>query len=112
MLTPRLKLTGDVAYLPIVRFSGVDNHPLRVGEGSSTRSPARGDGTGVQLEGLVSYDVIDGLSIGVGGRYWSMSVPSGTTNFFSKGDFINQRFATEQSAVLVQGSYQFNGPAD
>jgi hypothetical protein len=30
MLTPRLKLTGDVAYLPIVRFSGVDNHPLRV----------------------------------------------------------------------------------
>ncbi len=112
MLTPRLKLTGDVAYLPIVRFSGVDNHPLRVGEGSSTRSPARGDGTGVQLEGLVSYDVTDGLSIGVGGRYWSMSVPSGTTNFFSKGDFINQRFATEQSAVLVQGSYQFNGPAD
>jgi len=46
MLTPWLKLSGDVAYLPIVHFGGVDNHPQRT-DGPSTRSPAavrsRGD---------------------------------------------------------------------
>jgi hypothetical protein len=112
MLTPWLKVSGDVAYLPYVRFAGIDNHPLRGGDGPSTRSPARGDGTGVQVEGLVSYEVVDGFSLGVGGRYWSMQVPSGTTNFFSKGDFINQRFAAEQTAVFVQASYKFAGPSD
>ena len=111
MLTPWLKLSGDVAYLPIVRFGGVDNHPLRT-DGPSTRSPAEGHGTGVQVEGVISYDVTSAFSLGVGGRYWSMQIPSGTTNFFSAGNFISQRFAAEQTAVFVQGSYKFAGPSD
>jgi len=107
-LAPRLKLSGDVAYLPYVKYSGIDNHPLRIGDGPSTRSPMWGDGTGVQMEGVVSYDLTQAFSIGVGGRYWAMQIPAGTTNFFSKNQFLNQRYATEQTATFVQGSYKFS----
>jgi hypothetical protein len=110
MLTPQLKLTADAAYLPYVKFAGVDNHPQRAGEGASTRSPEHGVGTGVQVEGVVSYDITEQFSVGVGGRYWSMQVPKGLTNFFSTDDFIVQRFSTEQAAVFAQGSYKFGAP--
>jgi opacity protein-like surface antigen len=112
MLTPQLKLSAEAAYLPYVSYSGIDNHPQRAAGGGSTRSPANGVGTGVQLEGVVSYDIAPQFSVGVGGRYWSMSVPQGLTNFFSKNEFIRERFTTEQSAVFVQGSYKFDAPAD
>jgi len=111
MLTPRLKLSGDVAYLPYVRYAGVDNHPLRT-TGPSTYSPARGHGTGVQVEGLLSYDITSQLSVGAGGRYWSMSIPHGTSDFFTAGNFVPQRFAVEHTAVFVQGSYKLGGDSD
>ena len=41
-LAPRLRLNADAAYLPYVHFDGVDDHPLRVGDGASTRSPQEG----------------------------------------------------------------------
>ena len=41
-----------------------------------------------------------------------MQIPTGTTNFFSKGEFFNQRYATEQTALFAQGTYKFNGPLD
>jgi opacity protein-like surface antigen len=112
-LTPRLKLTAEAAYLPYVRYYGEDNHPLRPGDGPSTKSPAHGLGSGVQLEGLLSYDVTDWFTVGAGARYWSMNIPSGTTNFFSRpGDFINQKFSVEQTAVYAQGAFKFDGPAE
>jgi hypothetical protein len=51
----------------VVHFGGVDNHPQRT-DGPSTRSPAEGHGTGVQVEGVISYDVTSAFSLGVGGR--------------------------------------------
>jgi opacity protein-like surface antigen len=108
MLTSQLKLTGEVAYLPYVRYAGVDNHPLRADALGNTRSPARGVGTGVQLEGIVSYDVSDEFSVGVGGRFWAMTTPHGLMNFFSEDEFISQRYAVEQGAVFAQGSYKFD----
>lgn len=110
MLTPALKLTGDVAYLPYVSYSGVDNHPLRSDAGGVTRSPQNGVGTGVQVEAILAYDITDQFSIGAGGRYWSMAVPQGLTNFFSKNEFTKERFSTENAAVFAQGSYKFNAP--
>ena len=110
MLTPQLKLTGEVAYLPFVRYSGVDNHPSRADASFTTRSPGNGVGTGVQAEGVVTYDLTEALSVGVGGRYWSMAVPSGLTNFFSENKFNVERFSTENAAVFVQGSYKFEAP--
>ena len=110
MLTPQLKLTGDVAYLPYVSYQGVDNHPQREDAKGTTRSPQNGVGTGVQVEGVVSYDITEQFSVGAGGRYWSMAVPQGLTNFFSRNEFTQERFSTEQAAVFVQGAYKFEAP--
>ena len=95
-----------------MRFNGVDNHPLRSDATGTTRSPAHGVGTGVQLEGVVTYDITDNISLGVGGRYWSMQVPSGLTNFFSRNEFVAERYSTENAALFAQGSYKFSGLVD
>jgi hypothetical protein len=106
-LLPRVKVSGEVAYLPYVKFTGVDTH---IGTAAGT-SPESGTGMGVQLEGTISYYVTDRLSLGVGGRYWSMWTTSGDTNFAGSGTIIPQRFAVEQAALMLQGSYKFGvGP--
>jgi hypothetical protein len=64
----------------------------------------------VQLEATLAYQLTDQFSIGVGGRYWAMWVPDGKTDFFSTGEFAKQRFAAEQSALFVQGSYKLDLP--
>jgi len=110
MLTPQLKVAGEVAYLPYVSYAGVDNHPRREDAIGTTRSPQNGVGTGVQLEGVVSYDLTDQISVGVGARFWSMQVPKGLTNFFSSNEFTQERFSTEHTAIFAQGSYKFGMP--
>jgi hypothetical protein len=110
VVAPGLRLVGDFAYLPVVRYSGIDNHPQRAGEEAITLSPAHGDGTGVQVEGVIAYDVTREFSLGLGARYWAMQIPTRTTNFFSTNVFYNERFATEQTAVFAQGTYKFAGP--
>ena len=101
MPAPRLKFSADAAYLPYVWFDGTDNHVLR-----ALVSPKSGHGNGVQLEAMVSYALTDRFSVGVGGRYWAMRTTSADTNFGGTGTFVPQRFATEQAALLVQGSVQ------
>jgi hypothetical protein len=49
------------------------------------------------------------VSVGVGGRYWAMWVPDGTTIFVT-GVAAAQRFAAEQAAVFLQASYKFGVP--
>ena len=67
MVTDRLKVEADVAYLPYVAFKGTDDHLLR-----ALTIPESGNGMGLQLESILSYFVTDQLSVGVGGRYWAM----------------------------------------
>jgi opacity protein-like surface antigen len=105
MLTDRLKLGIDAAYLPFLVFDGNDNHfrnPIVQFPASS-----RG-GQGVQVEALLSYYLTDRFAVGVGGRYWTMW----TTN----GEFVNTnqpgvsryyRAAFEQAGAFVQASYTF-----
>jgi outer membrane protease len=102
-LAPDLTLSGEAAYLPYVSFMGTDDHVLR-----SLLSPEEGHGLGVQLEAMLSYAVTDAFSVGVGGRYWSMWTTSGTVNFGGTGIIIPMRYAVEQAALLVQGSYRFS----
>jgi opacity protein-like surface antigen/outer membrane protease len=101
-LAPGLSLSGEAAYLPYVRFTGTDDHVLR-----SLLSPESGDGVGVQLEAMLSYAVTDALSVGVGGRYWSMRTTSGNVDFGGQ-EIVPMRYAAEQAHLLVQGSYKFN----
>lgn len=101
-LAPRIAFAGEAAWLPYVRFTGVDDHVLR-----TLLSPESGEGMGVQLEATLSYAVTDALSLGIGGRYWSMWTTEGTVNFGGTGEIVPMRYAAEQAHLLVQGSYRF-----
>ena len=79
---------------------------------SGEGSPQHGVGTGVQLEGVAAYDVTEQISLAIGARFWSMSVPSGLTNNLGRGDFIQERYAAENAALFAQGSYRFDAPLD
>ncbi len=100
-LASRLKLIADVAYLPRVKVEAVNHHYFK-----NEQAPEWGHGTGVQLEAILSYALSEELSVGVGGRYWSMWTTSGATD--KGGDVSPMRLATEQAALLVQGSYNFD----
>jgi len=106
MLADRVKLGGEVAYLPFVHFDGVDNHfrnPI-------LHTPASSNGGhGVQAEALLSYYVTDRLSFGVGGRYWGLWTTNGQYQFGGTGPVRNYRAAFEQAGVFVQTAYLFGG---
>jgi opacity protein-like surface antigen len=110
MLTDRMKLSGEVAYLPFVHFEGLDNHfrnPI-------VQFPATSNGGhGVQAEALLSYYVTDRLSFGVGGRYWGLWTTDGQFRFAEVGSPAGParfyRAAFEQAGVFVQTAYLFGG---
>jgi hypothetical protein len=70
----RVKLAVDAAWLPYVVLYGKDAHWLRIDPatiGAFTGPvPEDGNGWGYQIEGVLSYQVNNALSVGVGGRYW------------------------------------------
>ena len=101
------RIQGDAAYLPYVRFTGLDDHLLRTAE-PSTYSPESGHGQGVQLEAIASYFFTPNLSVGVGGRYWAIWIPNATTNGFSSGVIQSLPVQTERYGLLAQASYRFS----
>jgi opacity protein-like surface antigen len=107
MLGDRVKLGGEVAYLPFLHFDGLDNHfrdPF-------TQFPASSNGGhGVQAEALLSYYLTDRLSLGVGGRYWGLWTTNGQlTSTAAPGVTRFYRAAFEQAGVFVQTAYLFGG---
>ncbi|WP_445488934.1 outer membrane beta-barrel protein [Rhodopseudomonas sp. RCAM05734] len=116
MLTDRIKLSGEAAYLPYVKFNGEDNHFFGNSGVLASVDPQWGHGRGVQFESILSYMVTDQFSIGVGGRYWGMwTTDAQKTRVIAEGAPIVApppipfRAAVEQSGVFVQASYKFNG---
>jgi hypothetical protein len=109
-VAPGVKLTADAAYLPYVRFSGVDNHPLRT-DVSNTKSTESGTGQGVQLEAILAYAVTPAFSVGAGGRYWAMWATSDTkSDTFGFGCPCQTLPArTERYGGFLQASYKFDG---
>ncbi|MDR3496012.1 MAG: outer membrane beta-barrel protein [Ancalomicrobiaceae bacterium] len=102
MLTDRLKLSVDAAYLPMVDFTGTDNHWLRdlvIGE--------HGHGFGTQLEALLSYAVTNEFSVGAGARYWALWTDYGTTTFNGAWSPQNVSYKMERGGLFLQGSYKF-----
>ena len=105
----RLKLTADVAYLPLVAFRGTDDHLLRT-DVPNTVSPEAGNGQGVQLEAILSYAVSDAFNIGAGGRYWAMWAPGTYTNIFSTPCPCQAMpVRTERYGAFLQASYKMDG---
>jgi hypothetical protein len=112
MLTDRLRLTGDAAFVPWVTYSGLDNHLQRQLLGPN----ASNSGTGVMLEAVLDYQVTDAWSIGVGGRYWAWQMDTGTAGFVNltnpaEDSVEPQRASTERYGIFVQSSYRWGNPA-
>jgi opacity protein-like surface antigen len=111
MLTDRLKLTGDVAWVPFTDFHGRDDHPLR-----NLVIDEWGDkGDGVQAEAILSYKVTPNFSIGAGGRMWWLTSKDASVRF----DLLPRppetrtqlaRFSAERYGMFVQASYLFGAP--
>jgi len=80
-IMPNLTLSGDAAYLPYVKLNGADTHWLRLGIDFDGPTPETGHGTGMQFEGVLSYNFNQYFSLGVGGRYWRMDAPHSTAHF-------------------------------
>lgn len=71
-LAPRLRLSGDAAFLPYVWVDAEDRHFFGNTPEVASINPMRGHGVGTQLEAMLSYDITERLSLGIGGRYWAM----------------------------------------
>jgi len=112
MLVDRVKISGDIAYLPYVAFEGRDDHWLRaIPTNFLQRSQA---GQGVQTEVILSYLVTPNFSLGVGGRYWAMWTAGGS--FVCNGCSgisvtlppVPSKNNTERFGMFFQGSYLFD----
>jgi opacity protein-like surface antigen len=108
MVFDRLKLSGDLAYLPYVRFDGTDNHVL-----IPSISPESGTGRGVQLEAILSYFVSQQLSLGAGARYWAMWTSNDAITNYNGAPCPCQTLPakTERYGGFLHASYRFGEPA-
>jgi len=113
-LAPRLKLSGEAAYLPYVSVHARDMHFQGMTTGVASINPINGNGVGTQLEAIMSYDLTQQLSIGVGARYWAMwttdTSEQRSYDSSSPGPFLPQhsKIETERAGVLGQILYKFD----
>lgn len=114
-LHERLKLSTEVALLPYAQISAKDTHWLQLGTTLGSIAgpiPEEGNGMGVQFEALLSYQVADRFSLGIGGRYWYLET-WGSTDFESMivgfHNPVSQplNFTTARYGVFVQADYKF-----
>jgi outer membrane protease len=107
---PNLKLSAEAAWLPRVTVDGNDWHWLRIGTDFSGPTPETGRGTGLQVEGLVSYMFANNVTLGIGGRYWHTEIPNGTAHFeestLSGGPQV-EKIKSDRYGVFVQLGVQY-----
>jgi hypothetical protein len=95
----------DFAWLPHVWLNGSDTHELR-----SFTAPESGSSSfsNVQLDALLRYQFINGLSLGVGVRYWKLNTNFGRIfDVGGVGLLQNISVNTERWGPLFQASYKF-----
>lgn len=95
----RLKIAGDFAWLPYVKYDGLDIHRVR-----NIYFPISGTGQGVQAEMILTYMATEKFGIGVGARYWSM-----WSYYAAQTDVPSNIFEVETNryGVFLQASYKF-----
>jgi opacity protein-like surface antigen len=111
MLTDRLRLGADAAYVPWVTYAGLDDHLLRQLLGPD----ASNSGNGVMLEAILDYKITAAWNVGIGGRYWAWNMNTGTSGFnFLTTPASNtvepSRYSTERYGAFVQTSYRWGEP--
>jgi opacity protein-like surface antigen len=75
MLSDRLRLTADAAYLPWVNYRGLDSHTAAL----ELFPDADNAGNGMMLEAALDYNVTANWSVGVGERYWAWNMSNNGT---------------------------------
>ncbi len=104
-IADRWRIDLEGAYLPYVWMSGTDNHLLRPDLPFPIRQD--GHGWGYQLEAILSYQIDDAWSVGLGGRYWHMQT-QGEAHFEDFGGSPQPLdFKLDIYGVFLQGSYRF-----
>lgn len=110
-ILPNLVLSGDAAWLPYASFRGSDTHWLRLGTDFSGPTPEDGHGTGYQFESALNYKFENGVTLGVGGRYWLMEAPKAIAHFEESaiGGGLPQieKVKTERYGAYVQLGMKF-----
>ena len=66
LFSPRLKLTGEIAYVWSSQ-KALDTHYF-----TFVPDPAKGNGSGFQTEAIISYQVTDAFNLGLGARWWHL----------------------------------------
>jgi len=115
MLSDRIKLSVDAAWLPYMQLNGSDTHWLRISNfpiAGAFGGPIPQDGTGhsgAQIEGILSYQVLPGFSLGVGGRYWYFEESGNSLESFPGAGSLSlpTNFKTERYGGFVQGAFKF-----
>lgn len=102
-LSDRLRLEVDAAYLPYVTKASADNHWAKP---ENNPEEERGNGWGTQLEAVLSYEVNDRLSVGLGARYWYFKTDTAST-VFPGGLRQAMTFYSERYGAFAQASYLF-----
>jgi outer membrane protease len=114
LIGQRFKLTGEAVWLPYVFLNGADTHWLRIGSavGDFTGPiPEDGRGQGYQFEALLSYQVTEYGSVGIGARYWHMQTNGSDHESFVGGGAVSPpvEWKADVYGVFVQGSLKL-GP--
>jgi hypothetical protein len=94
----------DFAWLPHAWLNGNDTHRL-----TPFKGPQDG-GSGfsnVQMDALLRYQSVNGLSVGVGVRYWKLDTASGQINNMSTGLPQPISLHSERWGPLFEGRYSF-----
>jgi hypothetical protein len=99
----------DFAWLPHAWLDASDTHWLR-----SFSAPEQGWSgfSNVQIDALLSYQFVNGISLGVGGRFWNIDTAFGQALFneSSLGGFPQTIAVHSQRwGVFIQASYKFGG---
>ncbi|HEY6256506.1 MAG TPA: hypothetical protein VIY51_12010 [Xanthobacteraceae bacterium] len=117
-LLDRLKFSGEFAWLPFEQLTGLDTHWLRLGGTPLAISgpiPEFGGGTGFQIEAVLSYQLAERATVGLGGRYWFMETRGNAdferviVGFPAPAELQPLNFSTTRYGGFAQGSYKF-GP--
>jgi opacity protein-like surface antigen len=103
-LSDRVRLEVDAAYIPYANHAAVDSHWWRADINPLVEP---GHGWGTQFEGVLSYDVTDRLSVGIGGRYWYFTTTSAYAQFPNFLSVSPLKFYTQSYAGYLQTSYKF-----
>ncbi len=99
-LADRWKLAADAAYLPYVTYNWLDDHLDR-----NLQYQMSGQGIGVQTQAVLSYDVTDRLSVGVGGRYWAMWSTSAQRQGIVIGAAVADSTGPNRNTVDLLGAF-------